>query len=91
MKPAGHAAVTEDGAVKSGPGELVSVLLTAGDGAAASLVLYDNTAASGTVLCTVKAATGTSQPWAPTAPYVFANGCYADIGGSGAAAYVVYI
>lgn len=89
--PAAHAAVTADGIVKATNGVLYSVLLTAGDAAAGSVILYDNaSAASGTILATLKAATGTSVQWSPECGYVFTNGIYADIGGSGAAAYVVY-
>lgn len=89
--PAAHAAVTADGIVKAKNGVLYSVLLTAGDAAAGSVILYDNaSAASGTILATLKAATGTSVQWSPECGYVFANGIYADIGGLGAAAYVVY-
>lgn len=86
-----HAAVTADGVVKASTGLLCSVLLTAGDGAAASIVLYDNaSAASGAILATLKAAQGTTAQWSPGAAYPCANGIYADITGTGAAAYVVY-
>lgn len=92
MLQAAHAAITADGAVKAGPGSVAAVLLTAGDSAAATLVLYDNAAAaSGTVLVSLKAAQGTSVAWTPAVAYVFASGCYADIGGSGAAVTVVYL
>lgn len=89
---AAHKAITADGVVKAAPGSLVSVLLTAGDAAAASIVLYDNASAgSGTVLATLKAAQGTSVQWSPECGYVAANGIYADITGASAAAYVVFI
>lgn len=79
--------ITADGAVKSTSGGLVSVLLTAGDSAAATLVLYDNSAASGTVVATLKAAQATSVQWSPSSPVAFSL-LYADITGTGAAAYV---
>lgn len=79
--------ITADGAVKATSGGLVSVLLTAGDSAAATLVLYDNSAASGTVVATLKAAQATSVQWSPAAPVAFSL-LYADITGAGAAAYV---
>ncbi|MBK8184270.1 MAG: hypothetical protein IPK63_15885 [Candidatus Competibacteraceae bacterium] len=89
--PAAHAAVTADGVVKAKNGVLYSVLLTAGDAAAGSIILYDNaSAASGTILATLKAAQGTTVQWSPGCGYVFTNGIYADIGGASAAAYVVY-
>jgi hypothetical protein len=76
--------------VKSGPGALVAVALTAGsDGATATL--YDNTAASGTVLVTLKAAANGSAVFTPAAPYAFAKGCYADLTGTGPAVTVVYL
>ena len=89
---AAHAAVTSDSAVKAANGQLVAVSLTAGDAAAATLILYDNaSAASGTVLVSLKAAQGETVSFTPVYPYSAANGIYADIGGSGAAATVVYI
>lgn len=90
--PASHANVTADGAIKTKSGQLVSVLLSSG-GAAATLILYDNaSAASGTVLATIKTATNNdSNQWSPAVPYVFANGIYADISGTGASATVVYL
>jgi len=91
MTVAGHAAVTSDSAVKSGPGMLIAVALTAGDGAAGTLILYDNTADSGTVLVSLKAPQATTVTWTPPTGYVFSKGCYADIGGEGAAATVVYV
>ena len=90
--PAAHKEITADGVVKAAPGSFVSVLLTAGDAAAASIILYDNaSAASGTVVATVKAAQGTSAQWSPECSYVVANGIYADITGTGATAYIVYL
>lgn len=90
LTPVTNTAVTADGAVATAPGMVVSVLLAAGDAAAASLVLYDNaSAASGRVLATLKALQGTSAEWSPAAPFVFSSGVYADITGSGAAAYIV--
>jgi hypothetical protein len=83
--------IAADGAVKTGPGSLVALLLTAGDGAAATIVLYDNTAASGTKLVTLKAPTGTSVQWSPSNPTVFGVGCYADITGADAVAYALYV
>jgi hypothetical protein len=80
-------AITADGAVKGASGGLVSVLLTAGDSAAATLVLYDNSAASGTVVATLKTAQATSVQWSPASPVAFSL-LFADITGDGAAAYV---
>jgi|GEM_PF-2073452 len=87
---AAHAAVTGDVAVKSAPGALVAVLLTAGGGAAATLILYDAASATGTVLASLKVPQGQSAQWTPPIPYAFSL-LYADIGGEGAAATVVYL
>ena len=92
LVPVASTEITADGAAKASPGAVVAVVLTAGTGAAASLILYDNaSAASGTKLLTLRAPQGESVPFTPAAPIKAANGIYADIGGSGAAAYVAYI
>lgn len=90
MTPAAHANVTADGAVRTGPGQLVAVLLTGGSDQA-TLVLYDNTGASGTKLATLKAAANTTVTWTPATPYVASKGIYADITGTGPVATVVYL
>lgn len=84
-----QAEITADGAVKSAPGALCSVVLTGGSDAA-TLVLYDNTAASGSKLVTLKAAANTSVVYAPAQPVAAGKGIYADISGTGPAAYVSY-
>lgn len=84
--------VTGDGAAATKAGTLTAVVLTAGDAAAATLVLYDNaSAAAGNKLVTLKAAQGTSAVIDYTHAPTFANGVYADIGGAGAVAYVYAI
>lgn len=86
-----HAAVTATGAVESRGGQLVSVLLTAGSDAA-SIILHDNTAGSGTVLCKLAAsAANVTAQWTPSRAYIFTNGLYATVSGTGPAATVVYI
>ena len=89
--PAAHTEITADGAVLARNGQLVAVLLTAGSDAA-TIVLYDNpSAASGTVLATLKAAANTTAQWSPVAPYAAANGIFADVTGTSPTAYVVFI
>lgn len=90
MEIAAHSRLTADGQVKSGPGALVAVVLTAGTDLA-TVTLYDNTAASGTVLCTLKAAANSSVVFTPARPYAFAKGCYADLSGTGPEVTVVYL
>jgi hypothetical protein len=92
VAPAGHSAIAVSAGTthKTGPGQLVGVLLTGG-GAAATLTLYDNTAASGTVLCVVKTGVNnSSQQWVPLAPYAFSKGLTSVLTGTGAVATAVY-
>jgi len=90
MDIAAHKTLTADGVVKSGPGALVAVALSGGTDAA-TVVLYDNTAASGTVLCTLKAGANESVIFTPALPYAFAKSCYADLSGTGPEVTVVYL
>ena len=88
---AAHTDISSDSAAKAAPGALVAVLLSAAAGTAATLILYDNTAASGTVLCSLTALAGDTVTFTPAMPYVATKGIYANIGGSGANATVVYL
>jgi hypothetical protein len=83
-------ALTASGAVKSGPGALAGVLLTAGADAA-SVTIYDNTAGSGTKLAVIKAAINTTASWTPTDPQVCSTGLYAEITGTTPDIFVLYI
>ena len=76
-----------DTAVKATPGIFGSVILT-GDGTnLATMVVYDHaSAASGTVI----ARAATKECAQVLGPVSCANGIYADIGGTGAAAVVLY-
>lgn len=85
----GHA-ITADGQVVTGNGRMSAVLVTAA-AATASVILYDNTAASGTVLASLSAVANTSAQFSLPHGMVFSTGVYADITGAGAAAYVVTI
>lgn len=87
--PVQQTAVTSDVAVNSAPGALCGVVLTAGSDLA-TLILYDNTAASGTILVTLKAAANTTVAWEAQSPRAVSKGIYADISGTGPAAYVGY-
>lgn len=91
MVPHASTEVTSDSVVTASGGYLISVLLTAGSDAA-TVVLYDNaSAASGTILATLKtSAANISAEWSPGQPIAVNNGIYADITGTNAAAYVVY-
>lgn len=81
--------VTSDSQVALRPGRVGAVVLTPA-AAKATLILYDNTAASGTVLLTLQApADGGSIVF--NVPFAFSTGVYADIGGNGATAYVILV
>ncbi len=89
--PAQHVDVAADKVVKAAGGQLVAVHLTAA-ATTATLTLYDNaSAASGTVLAKLSAPTLETVPFCPAIPYVATNGIYADIGGTGANATVVFL
>lgn len=83
-----HDHVTGIGQVVTGVGNLSSVLLTAGAGANATLVLYDGVGVSATILCTIAALAATSVQWTSMA-YPYTVGIYATIAGAGATAEVV--
>lgn len=76
-----------DVAVKSGPGGVHSVTLAAA-GDAATLILYDNTAGSGTVICKLSAAANTSE--SAILDVTFGKGCYAAVTGTTPSASVAY-
>lgn len=90
MTIAGHAPISTSALVKTGPGALIAVHLAAPT-ADSTLILYDNTAASGTVLATLSAEAKQSDDFCPGAAIAFSTGCYAAITGSGAAGVVVYL
>lgn len=75
--------------IRTGSGMLISALLTGGSDAA-TLTIYDNTEASGTVLAVLKAAANTSVSWTP-GPAVCKTGLYAALAGTGPVATLVYV
>ncbi|MCZ7568969.1 MAG: hypothetical protein M5U01_10335 [Ardenticatenaceae bacterium] len=86
----GSAHLQASGGVRTGPGALVALLLTAG-GDAAAVTVYDNTAGAGTVLAVLTAAAGTTAPaWAPPGGQACAHGLYAEITGTAPDVIVVY-
>lgn len=74
-----------DGAVKSGPGGVHSATLAAGTDAA-TFTLYDNTAASGTVICKLSAAANTTE--STVINITFGTGCFAEVTGTAPSASV---
>lgn len=81
--------VTATGTAKTGNGILRGGLLAAGSGAAATAAIYDNTAASGTVIRTVAAPVGESAPLglAPGGVH-FGTGLHVVLTGAGAKLYL---
>lgn len=73
--------------VKSGPGGVHSVTLAAGSDAA-TLILYNNTSGTGTVIWKLAAAQNTSESAVLDA--AFSKGCYAALTGTGPAASVTF-
>lgn len=73
--------------IKTGPGGIHSVTLAAGSDAA-TLILYANTAGSGTIIWKLAAATGTSESAVLDVP--FGTGCYAALTGTAPSASVAY-
>jgi len=82
-------ALTASGLVRSGPGALLAVLLTAGVDAA-SVTLYDNTVGSGTKLAVLKAALDATVNWTPAAGQICSTGLYAELTGTTPDVFVVY-
>lgn len=76
-------------AIKTGPGYLYGVVL-AGGSDASSVILYDNTAGSGTIVCKLVALTGTSAVALFPYPVPFSTGLYATIAGTGPSVNVYY-
>jgi hypothetical protein len=89
LVPVAFANVTADVLVKTGPGSLVAVLLTAA-GDTATVILYDNTSAAGVKLCTLSAVTLTSAIWTPSAAQVVSLGIFADVSGTTPQVTVLY-
>lgn len=85
--------ITSDAAVTTAASHRVmKAILAAAAGAAATLELNDSDDNSGTDRVAITAAAGTVQQWdeAELGGVLFANGIYADIGGAGAVAYVIW-
>jgi len=84
-----HVHLTSSGLVRTGPGALASVLLTAGADAA-TVTIHDSADASGTVICVLKAGIGQTVSWSPGWP-IAASNLYAAITGTTPDVTVVYL
>ncbi len=80
---------TATATVKTGNGKILGGVFTAGAAADATLTLYDNTAASGTVIREIRALTGASKSLDfPPGGLRFGTGLHAVISGAGAKLYL---
>lgn len=78
-----YALTGSDQQVKTGSGFYRGLSVRETASAAASIVLYDNTAASGTIIETVALAAGESvRIWFDDEGIPFTNGVYADVTGT---------
>ena len=87
--PHAYSHKTGDGTVKSGPGILHEAHLAAGSDAATAIV-YDNTAASGTVICKLTAGANGSDRYAPPGGVSFGAGIHVALTGTGPTASFAY-
>ena len=67
--------------VRSGPGALVSVCICGGADAA-TVTVYDNTAASGTVICKLGVGAGLSETFTPAFPIAVSTGIHVAVTGT---------
>jgi hypothetical protein len=78
---------TADGLVKTGPGVLHAIVLSAGS-ANATVDVYDETSGSGDVMAVVTAVANSSE--SAVLDVAFGVGCYVDLTGTGAKVTVAY-
>ena len=87
--PVGATNVAASTAIKTGPGMLHGAVLTAAADTA-TLIVYNNTAGSGTVILKLSAVANTSAVVTFPAPVVFSIGCYAAVTGTAPSATVAF-
>ena len=81
MEQTERKAGTASAAYASGAGRLIAAGICGGADAA-TLIVYDNTAASGTVLCKLGVGIGLSAVFAPATPISFRTGLYFALTGT---------
>ena len=79
----------ESAAIVSGPGRVYGAVLAAGSDAA-TLILYDNTAGSGTVILKLAAVANTSEAISIPGGVTFSTGCYAAVTGTSPSVTIFY-
>jgi len=90
MMPVSATTTATSAAIKSGPGMLHAATLTAA-GDVATLIIYDNTTNTGTIILKLSAIANTSAVISFPAPIVFHTGCYAAVTGTTPSATVAYM
>jgi len=90
MGPVGYTNLAASAAVKSGPGILYGLVLTGGSDAA-TLIVYDNTAGSGTVIIKLSAATNITVSVDLPMGVAFGVGAYAALTGTAPSASAFYV
>ena len=83
------AAIAASAIVKTGPGFITGIILTAGADTA-TVTIYDNTAGSGTVLAKFSAVANTTAAVSLAHPLSFGNGLYATITGTTPSVTIMY-
>lgn len=88
--PVAYSNKTADAEVKAGPGMLIGAVLAAGSDAA-TLIVYDNTAGSGSIVLKLAAATGTSEAVVIPNGVSFSVGLYVVMTGTAESVSVYYV
>ena len=88
--PVAYSNKTSDAEVKDGPGMLTGVVLTAAADAA-TVIVYDNTAGSGSIIMKLAAAIGTSAVAIIPNGIAFSTGLYVVMTGTGENVSVYYV
>ena len=83
-------AIASSAIVKTGPGIVTGIILTAGADTA-TVTIYDNTAGSGTVLAKLSAVTNTTAAVSLAHPLSFGKGIYATITGTTPSITIMYV
>ena len=82
---------TSSATVHTGTGDVISVVLTSGSDAATAIV-YDNTSATGTIVCKLAAnAANTTAVWQPGAALPVGTGIHVALTGTAPSCTVAYL
>lgn len=90
MGPLNYLNLVASGSVKASGGVLHTAILTGGSDAA-TLIVYDNTAGSGTIILKLAAAAGVTVVAPLNCGWAFGKGCYAALTGTAPSASFGYV